>query len=328
MEHSSEENIFFWNQSYDLLGTFTYIIMANDTSENLASVTGTFLIRDTTPPVISNLEVNPGLQKRRSPLIISCNVSDNYELYGLNIEITNPDGIVIDNISTRYNSTYQEFQLNQSYNASGVYTFTIRVNDLSDNWVSTTGSFEIEKEEDPDDYNWKPIIALIFTCILLIAGIIVVRNKPMKYTGDLSRDRTYSFLAGVLPFVVAEAITGLISFFTGFLAVPPIIGLGMIVDLVILIVGLIVIMVIYKKGIPADSYVTDEKPPSEEPQQPPKTPKLNGEEESIASGEAQLPSAPPEIPPPIPPPPDPEDQSPPIPESHDEGQHFPPWPFN
>ena len=41
-----------------------------------------------------------------------------------------------------------------------------------------------------------------------------------------------------LPFVLAEAMTGIISFISGELRIPPSVGVGMAVDLVILLVGL------------------------------------------------------------------------------------------
>jgi hypothetical protein len=314
MEHSVINGRYYWNQSYDIIGTYTFIIRANDTSNNLASVSGTFLIRDTTPPVISNLDVEPSLQKLKDPLDISCSVSDNYELDVLIIEIKNPDGIVIDNISVGYDSTFEEFHLNQSYNNSGVYTFTIRVNDTSDNWASTTGSFEIEEEEEPDEYNWKPLIALLFALILLIIGIIIVMIKPMQFTGDLGKDRTYSFFSGVLPIVVAEAITGMISFFTGLLAVPPILGVGMIVDLGILIVGIICSIIIYVKGVSAKTY--DEEPSSstEAPQTQEKTFQLDGSKPPSPEPDKEEPLPPPsdrEKEEPLPPPPEVEKEDPP-----------------
>ncbi len=47
-----------------------------------------------------------------------------------------------------------------------------------------------------------------------------------------------AFAITSLPFVLAEAATGVVSFFTGELRIPPYFGVGMAVDLVILLVGL------------------------------------------------------------------------------------------
>jgi hypothetical protein len=48
------------------------------------------------------------------------------------------------------------------------------------------------------------------------------------------------FAVTALPFVLAEAGTGVLSFFTGWLSIPPLLGLGTAVDLAILLVGLAV----------------------------------------------------------------------------------------
>jgi hypothetical protein len=43
-----------------------------------------------------------------------------------------------------------------------------------------------------------------------------------------------------LPFVIAEAGTGVISFATGMLMIPPLVGIGTGIDLVILLAGVVV----------------------------------------------------------------------------------------
>jgi hypothetical protein len=49
-----------------------------------------------------------------------------------------------------------------------------------------------------------------------------------------------AFTIASLPFVVAEAGTGIVSLLTGLLQIPPLFGLGMVVDTAILIVGVAV----------------------------------------------------------------------------------------
>jgi hypothetical protein len=236
--------------------------------------------------------VEPSLQNLKKPLNISTVALDNYALYDLWIEIINPDGNVIYNNSMNYNLVFEKFYLNQSYANSGIYMFTIWANDTSDNWASSTGSFEIEPDEEPEEYNWKPMIAFLFVIILLIIGIMIVLIHPMRFTGDLGKDRTYSFFAGVMPFVVAEVITGVASFFTGLLAVPPVLGLGLIVDLAILIAGIVSCIVIYLKGIPSKSYEEVTTPPPSEPQTSPKTFHLDSPQKSPTISEKPSPSPP------------------------------------
>jgi predicted GH43/DUF377 family glycosyl hydrolase len=308
MSYDSINERYYLEQSYDLLGDYSFTIWANDTSNNRASAQGNFTIQDTTPPLIFEIAVEPNLQKLHAPVKISAKVTDNYQLDEVWIEIDDPDGNSIGAFPILYDSLNEIYFYNQTYEIHGEYTYTIWANDTSNNLASEPGSFEIEPESEPEEYNWKPIIALIFTVILLILGIVVVHNRPMKFTGDLSRDRWYSFFAGILPFVTAEALTGIVSFFTGLLAVPPIIGLGMIVDLVILIAGIIGCIVVYKKGVTLESYLEDLEPT---PFVSPISPLLPAQEENEGLEPQEEPDTPlPEPPEPsIPPPPSLQEES-------------------
>jgi len=98
-----------------------------------------------------------------------------------------------------------------------------------------------------EEVNWKPLIALIFTILLLLVGTYVSHKRPLKFIKNPKRKQAYTWMITVLPFVVAEIATGVISGLTGLLSVPPFLGPGMVVDLVILILGLLVFMLIYKK---------------------------------------------------------------------------------
>jgi hypothetical protein len=255
MSYDSVFERYYHEQSYDLLGVYTFTIWANDSSNNWASAQGNFTIQDTIPPVISDITEVPNPQKLRAPVNITARVTDNYQLSEVWVVIYYPDGNRLGGFPMVYDPLNEIFFFHQAYPILGEYNYTIWAGDTSYNVASEPGTFKIEPKSEPDEYNWKPIIALIFTVILLIIGIIIVHNRPMRFTGELSKDRWYSFFAGVLPFAIAEALTGIISFFTGLLAVPPIIGLGMIIDLVILIIGIIACVVVYKKGVILESYL-------------------------------------------------------------------------
>ena len=85
--------------------------------------------------------------------------------------------------------------------------------------------------------NWKPLVASAFAAILVLAGAWSARRAPWS-TGIRRQLRVFGVTA--LPFVLAEAGTGVLSFFTGWLSIPPLLGLGTAVDLAILLVGLAV----------------------------------------------------------------------------------------
>jgi len=86
--------------------------------------------------------------------------------------------------------------------------------------------------------NHKPIVALLFATILLVAGVWSSRRRPWK--GGKDRMAVVkAFVIFSLPFVLAEAGTGIVSLLTGQLSMPPIIGPGTGVDLTILLGGLL-----------------------------------------------------------------------------------------
>jgi hypothetical protein len=139
------------------------------------------------------------------------------------------------------------------------------------------------------EYNWKPLLALVFTLILLFLGILASHRRPLGFKGNLQKDRMYTFLFAVLPFVIAEAATGLISLFTGLLSIPPIMGIGLAVDLAILFAGIFAILLILRKGKPAATY-TEEPLPPETPSVQPATPPPAGEDKSPRDQEAPQPT--------------------------------------
>jgi len=85
--------------------------------------------------------------------------------------------------------------------------------------------------------NYKPIIALIIAIILLVAGVWSSKRRPWKGGKD-KMAVAKAFLIASLPFVVAEAGTGIVSLFTGQLSIPPLMGVGTAVDLSILMAGI------------------------------------------------------------------------------------------
>lgn len=63
-----------------------------------------------------------------------------------------------------------------------------------------------------------------------------------------------------MPFVLAEAATGVVSFLTGHLSIPPLLGAGSAVDLSILIAGLLVFVYRVRNGLRLRSELRRERP--------------------------------------------------------------------
>ena len=83
--------------------------------------------------------------------------------------------------------------------------------------------------------NWKPVVAGVFTTVLVLVGAWSARRAPWSRG---CRRQFRAFAVTAMPFVVGETATGVLSFVTGFLSIPPVVGLGMAVDLAILLAGL------------------------------------------------------------------------------------------
>jgi len=97
--------------------------------------------------------------------------------------------------------------------------------------------------------NYKPIVALIFAVILLVAGIWSSKRRPWK-GGEDRMAVVKAFMFTSLPFVLAEGVTGIVSFVTGELRIPPSFGTGTAVDSIILILGLMVAVCRAMKRMP------------------------------------------------------------------------------
>ncbi|MFQ5909923.1 MAG: hypothetical protein ACE5IJ_04285, partial [Thermoplasmata archaeon] len=102
------------------------------------------------------------------------------------------------------------------------------------------------------DENLKPLIAVTFAIILAIIGAVLALKRPF-ISEEGKEKKGFTFLAVALPFIMAEMITGILSLFISSIEVPPWFGLGMILDLAILIVGLGVELVVIAKNKGAKS---------------------------------------------------------------------------
>ena len=87
--------------------------------------------------------------------------------------------------------------------------------------------------------NFKPLVALVFAIILLVAEVWSSKRRPWKGGKD-GMAVAKTFMISSMPFILAEAATGVVSFATGQLSVPPLASLGTAVDMAILIAGLVV----------------------------------------------------------------------------------------
>jgi hypothetical protein len=74
-----------------------------------------------------------------------------------------------------------------------------------------------------------------------VAGVWSSKSRPWK-GGKERKVVVKAFMFTSMSFVAAGAATGVISFLTGELSIPPVVGVGMAVDCTILILGLVVLV--------------------------------------------------------------------------------------
>jgi PKD repeat protein len=123
--------------------------------------------------------------------------------------------------------------LEHSYNEAGIFEVILTVRDDDGNTSTTRLTVTIVVIPA----NWKSYVAVIFTIILAIAGLWSSKRRPWK-GGTNTKAVLKAFTIVTVPFILAESATGVVSLLTGWLSIPPAVGIGTIVDLIILLAGL------------------------------------------------------------------------------------------
>jgi subtilase family serine protease len=180
---------------------------------------------------------------------------------------------------------------------AGFYNVTFHADHLDSiseaNETNNQLRFMIEVLEAEEEYNWKPLLALVFAIVLALLGILVGYLRPLdRYipkpkglpaeeisayrkqmksqpVGEklktldqetllrkISRDRIFTIAVLAMPLSMLEIVIALLSFMTGVLRVPDNgnwISVGLIANLIILIVGISVDMIVSKKGYKSPS---------------------------------------------------------------------------
>ena len=125
----------------------------------------------------------------------------------------------------------------------GEHTVDIRAvdnvtNAAEDSFVATL----VGPSVPPAEPNWKPVVAAVFAAVLVAVGAWSAHRRSWR-TVPTRKRMVREFAIASLPFVLAEVATGVVSFATGLLAIPPLLGPGTAVNMGILIAGLAVAVV-------------------------------------------------------------------------------------
>jgi subtilisin-like proprotein convertase family protein len=140
---------YFHDIPYVPLGTYNLVIWASDTDGYWNSSSGhSFLIQETTLPLISDVQDAPDPQETGGAVNISANVTDNFSVFDVWLNVSYPGGGFSNVSMTRLGVTDTYFFEN-TYIGLGTYPYAIWANDTSNNWASASGSFEIIDSQVP-----------------------------------------------------------------------------------------------------------------------------------------------------------------------------------
>jgi hypothetical protein len=152
-------NEWFYNTSYAMLGTYSYILYGNDTSDNWNNtIPKTFEISGyNAPPELSNLIDFPDPQIIGGFVTITVNVIDDVGVDEVWINIIYPNGAGIN--ASMIHSMGNLWFYTRTLNVLGSYSYTIWAKDTSNQWNSTgPGTFIIHDNVPPtfDNMNDAP----------------------------------------------------------------------------------------------------------------------------------------------------------------------------
>jgi parallel beta-helix repeat protein len=151
MEYDSISERYHYNSIFSKLGTYSFIIWANDISDNwnsTQSITSQFIIHDTIPPVIT-LKTSQFIQELNRNMNITASVIDNFETNTVIIQIIGPDGNEIINVTMIKEGTSNNYWYERAFSTLGNYKFIIWTKDTSENWAYFEGNILIQDTTAP-----------------------------------------------------------------------------------------------------------------------------------------------------------------------------------
>lgn len=182
-------NQWYLEDIFNDLGIYTYSVWVNDTSDNWASLgPGTFTIQDTDGPFFDNLQDSPDPQGYGGYVNVSVDVTDDFAVDSVWIEILYPNGTTI-NISMD-EGTFDSWYIHEPYDGLGEYQYTIWANDSNDNWNFTgPQTFTIQDMEpptiqdpvdspDPQDMGGNVNITVVVTDDIEVDEVIIEIRYP------------------------------------------------------------------------------------------------------------------------------------------------------
>ena len=147
-------NIFYCNKSYSITGSYSYFVLAKDTSDNaIVSSVEVFVINDISIPEVSNVDVsnsNPlDTDSSFGWVNISCDVTDDNAVDMVFLRINNPGGSWNNVSMIQFGVNGYYYNSSISFSQFGNYSYFIWANDTSNN-VGTSVSYDFSMSPNWD----------------------------------------------------------------------------------------------------------------------------------------------------------------------------------
>ena len=214
---------------------------SEDNSGNIEDISWRVLRVDDTPPASA---INPVTDEATTDTLFAITAADSG--CGVNMTQYRIDG-------GNWTDYTGSFTLPEGVHNISYYSNDMLNNTEREKWLVVTVTGQPPLQEVA--VNYKPLIALVFAVILAVVGFWSSKRKPWKG----GKDRVgvaKAFMLTSIPFVLAEAATGVVSFLTGQLSIPPLIGAGTAVDLAILLAGIVVAILRIVRTKPSEAKET------------------------------------------------------------------------
>lgn len=141
-------DVYYYDQTCDLLGSYQFRIWAADSSDNWNSALVQLQCVDSARPIVEVVAM-PSPQEIHGEVNISAQVTENHQLAGIWVEIRDPDDMLFGNFSMSYDLSQGKYFHLSDYSELGTYSFVISAVDVSSNWGSKTGTFEMRDTTCP-----------------------------------------------------------------------------------------------------------------------------------------------------------------------------------
>jgi parallel beta-helix repeat protein len=134
---------------FDSVGDFTVALDVVDSAGNSGNHTiNISVVVDSTAPAILH-NADPATQEVYGNVSITATVTDDVEVFDVWVQVFDPDGIELENVSMGRIGSTDTYWFERAYSVVGAYGYTIWAKDTSDNWASESGNFIIQDTTAP-----------------------------------------------------------------------------------------------------------------------------------------------------------------------------------